>query len=339
MKIIIALLICLTPEAFGHEICLNSDGKKQPLVFDSHKVIYPSAICGQGGRGELFQSDAEKMYVACIGSNNNVISVNDDGREAALLTPGSTALNVLPGTNFSCSSVNKATVVRDRENDVDGHCRAFKTGFDVPVPFAPFFHTVFTVCWNDTDQHPKWVRNPINPNVVSEISIDEDLIDTGIRGKFRFSKAVFGKDYNPRKYYSVSYQKKVGLINTTAGSDFYARGHLAPAGDFFLAAERWATFSLENVVPQWQSHNSGAWKEIETKARRVKDAYMAETGPIYNSSAEKKFLDTDNNLLPIPDELYKIVYDKNGKELYREKSKMLPRSLGRHHHHHHHSVK
>ena len=313
-------------KVFGHEICLSSDGKKQPLVFDSHNVIYPSATCGQGGSGELFQS-VKRLQVACIGTNNNVVSY--DGIQT--LAPGSTAMYVPialsdGGARISCLSVNKATVIRDPESDVDGQCRAFKTGFNVPNLFAPFFHTVFTVCWNETYQHPMWVRNPINPGTVSETSVEEELVDTAVRAKFRFSRTIFGRDYNPKRYYSIAHQRAAGLIHTATGSDFYARGHLAPAGDFFLAAERWATFSLENAVPQLQSHNNGAWKEIETEARHIKQAYVAETGPLYRcvDGIYHEYLDTDHNLIPIPIALYKIVYNKQGKELYRGKSKMLP---------------
>nr|GAV93249.1 hypothetical protein SCV_129 [Chionoecetes opilio bacilliform virus] len=135
---------------------------------------------------------------------------------------------------------------------------------------------------------------------------DDDLIDTGIRTVFKYSKKIFG-DINPRYYFSKKNQR---LNNLLIGNNFMARGHLAPAADFFLACERWATFSLSNVVPQWQTHNNGRWKAIENLARHLDGAAIAETGPYYKSP--KKFLDSERSLFPIPHFLYKKVWDEKG---------------------------
>ena len=215
--------------------------------------------------------------------------------------------------------MNKSITVRDPKND-DKDCTAFKTGFMIPASPKPYFHTVYIVCWNKIDNHPKWVRNIINPSIVNDKYEDEKLIDTAIRAKFRFSKNIFG-DYNPKPYFSVTHQKKEGLVKENG--DFYARGHLAPAADFFLASERWATFSLENAVPQWQSHNSGEWKEIEFCARHTKNAHMVETGPIFLNVTCRRYLDTEHKMIPIPDALYKVVYNQKGDVIFKKTSAVV----------------
>lgn len=289
MKQLVLFLLCVFAIE-GYELCLRSDGKKQPLVFDSQEVIYPSATCGKDGSGELFRSP-RKLYTTCNGDKNTV----------------------------KCKQVNKAITLRDPMND-DKDCTAYKIGFKIPASPKPYFHTVYVVCWDKTDSHPKWVRNTINPGAVAKKYEEEKLIDAGIRAKFRFSKIIFGRDYNPKLYFSEAYQRKEGLVGEKG--DFYARGHLAPAADFFLAAERWATYSLENVVPQWQSHNNGDWKDIEFNARHVKNAHVAETGPIFFNNT-RRYLDMEHNMIPIPDALYKVVFDKKGGIVLKTQSAMV----------------
>lgn len=286
MRHFILFLLCTSIK--GYELCLQSDGKKQPLVFDSAKVIYPSSTCGKNGSGELFQSP-RKLYTTCNGDKNTV----------------------------KCKRVNKSITLRDPKND-DNDCTAYKTGFQIPASPKPYFHTVYVVCWDKTDNHPKWVKNIINPNAVAE---KEKLVDTAVRTKFRFSKIIFGGDYNPKPYFSVAHQIKEGLVRERG--DFYSRGHLAPAADFFLAAERWATFSLENAVPQWQSHNNGVWKDIEFSARHTKNAHVAETGPIFFNVTHRRYLDTEHNMIPVPDALYKVIYDEKGDVIFKAQSAMV----------------
>lgn len=43
-------------------------------------------------------------------------------------------------------------------------------------------------------------------------------------------------------------------------SYYFARGHLAPDGDFVHVYEQNATYYFINVVPQWQAINNGNWK-------------------------------------------------------------------------------
>ena len=296
-------------------ICLTSDSTKQPIVIDTEEktVVYPSAKCGGGEKGEQFVG--KKLAVICTGRSNRLL----DAQSNAVSVGNVPYDDLKTGVNeLQCERVNEAITIRDKENDDPiRNCTAFRSGFELPrgVPF----HTVFTVCWDPKDMHPVWVRNKINPAVAEED--DDDLIDAGIRTRFRFSRLVFGDDYNPRKYFTVQHQRDEGML-VDAHGDFMARGHLAPVGDFFLACERWATFSLENVVPQWQTHNNGAWKDIENKARHLNGAFLVETGPTY--VAPSNHLDRVNHLLPVPYSLYKKVWDKHGNLLYSVVDKVVP---------------
>lgn len=50
---------------------------------------------------------------------------------------------------------------------------------------------------------------------------------------------------------------------------FMSRGHLAPDGDFMLAAWQWATYYYANVNPQFQSINGGNWLKFERAVREL----------------------------------------------------------------------
>lgn len=89
----------------------------------------------------------------------------------------------------------------------------------------------------------------------------------------------------------------------------YARGHMAPAGDMPTATAMAQSFSLANMVPQDQAHNSGPWSSIEQDTRKYVmraqgDVYVV-TGPAYAPD----YRDIGRNGVAVPTALFKLVYD------------------------------
>ena len=56
---------------------------------------------------------------------------------------------------------------------------------------------------------------------------------------------------------------------SSGGTNFLARGHLAPSAAFIYKLERDATYYFINVAPQFQSFNSGNWMALELATRKV----------------------------------------------------------------------
>jgi len=155
--------------------------------------------------------------------------------------------------------------------------------------------------------------------------------ETNKRPSFRKGKYFSGIDVE--KAYSQLGQKSTMIrlfgsalaakyINV-AKSYYFARGHLAPDGDFIDAASQDATYYYINVAPQWQSVNNGNWKALELATRNLA-ANRLRTLTTYtggfdvlklpNSKGEDTpiYLATDkenNSLIPVPKYYWKIVHD------------------------------
>lgn len=89
----------------------------------------------------------------------------------------------------------------------------------------------------------------------------------------------------------------------------YSRGHMAPAGDMPNTTAMAQSFSLANMVPQDQKHNSGAWAKIEADTRayvmRASGDVFVITGPVFEPGAQR----IGAGGVAVPTHLFKLVYD------------------------------
>uniref|UniRef100_A0A1B6CX44 DNA/RNA non-specific endonuclease/pyrophosphatase/phosphodiesterase domain-containing protein n=1 Tax=Clastoptera arizonana TaxID=38151 RepID=A0A1B6CX44_9HEMI len=99
---------------------------------------------------------------------------------------------------------------------------------------------------------------------------------------------------------------------------FLSRGHLASAKDFLMGAWQSSSYIYINLIPQWQSINTGHWYKLEKAIRRLanllQDDFIIVTGTHgvmsginYNKEKTNLYLDPERKILPVPETLWKIV--------------------------------
>ena len=285
------------------DVCVTSDGKQQPLFFNAKgEMVYPERSCSfYGAGGEHFR---DVKWVGCAGSVNNMLT---HSKKKETVAKGGVLIRVAPShvsrrnnlAYYSCRHVNTATVSKKR-----GGGDGIET-YEVFFKFDGLKHVIYTIKWNKVENRPVWVRH--RPSAMAGVT-DPSLIDASIRAPWRASKLVFGRD-------SIAVKE---AYKTAYASNGMTRGHLAPSADFLLAAERWATFQLANVVPQPQTHNNGEWKVIEGEVRKrfnSRDIEYIETGPVYDRVPVKV-----GGLIPVPKGMYKKVVGEDGDVLYQAMS-------------------
>src|SRR5690606_23071036 len=85
--------------------------------------------------------------------------------------------------------------------------------------------------------------------------------------------------------------------------------HMAPAGDMHTKEAMAQSFSLANMAPQDQRHNSGPWSKIESDTRKYVlrargDVYVF-TGPVYGNAPQG----IGEGRVKVPAYFYKLVFD------------------------------
>ncbi|AWN23314.1 DNA/RNA non-specific endonuclease [Deinococcus irradiatisoli] len=104
----------------------------------------------------------------------------------------------------------------------------------------------------------------------------------------------------------------------------YARGHMAPAGDFSSSDEAMnESFYLSNIVPQDSGMNSGIWSSLESAtracAKQLGSVYVL-TGPVFEGPRQV----IGNDKVMVPSSIYKIVVSGKAARAFLMPNRKLP---------------
>ncbi|WP_353235813.1 DNA/RNA non-specific endonuclease [Diaphorobacter ruginosibacter] len=173
------------------------------------------------------------------------------------------------------------------------HCPQFFAGGVAPRgPAGPKFRELcynsFAILHNGSTRTPVFVAERLNRQSLQQAKglarTDRFFADARLPGAERAELA----DYS--------------------GSGF-ARGHMAPAADMPNAEAMAQSFSLANMVPQNQQHNSGAWARIEKDTRsyvmRARGDVYVITGPVFAAKTRA----IGSGAVSVPSHIFKLVYD------------------------------
>ncbi|KAI5736175.1 hypothetical protein M8J76_000655 [Diaphorina citri] len=174
---------------------------------------------------------------------------------------------------FACRSVVRADIRPGKPcglNRVDNHHREYSIGFSVGKGFLP----LISVCFNTHLKSVLWSKHSVSPSVehhMSKVPRIRFIQDREPYGTLLNVDRLYNRDQQRETIAHLLHSKSLAdkyIVNNGKSLAYFARGHLAPKGDFVYAGEQLATFRLVNVAPQWQYFNGGQWEKIESTLRR-----------------------------------------------------------------------
>ncbi|TMW49431.1 hypothetical protein DOY81_005487 [Sarcophaga bullata] len=140
----------------------------------------------------------------------------------------------------------------------------YRIGFNIEVDKNTHFLEAYQVCFDRQHMKPLFVINRAYPNADDrpdflKFSPDEifygDYFKAFNRGNtFDRFKRLLGNQQTP--------------MNRSRVDHIIDRGHMAPSGDFITTNLKNATFSMINVMPQFNTIDNGNWRIIEEWTRR-----------------------------------------------------------------------
>lgn len=266
----------------------------------------------------------QQVTVSCEGASTNVLSATGKQFNSATCATSGSTLQVgtlsLGYSSLGCSSAVKETIKET------GTCVSGGTQIEIGWQVSTTFINQITIC------HVKSTANTLySVDTVWGANVAADD-KSNLRPSFR--KGAFFAGINVDTAYSQagqnttvasivgSYDLAVKYIDV-GKSYFFARGHLAPDGDFIDAGSQDATYYYINAAPQWQSFNNGNWKSLEFGVRNLAidrnvnlktftGTYDILTLADVNGVQKPIYLAKDansNNVLPAPKYYWKVVHD------------------------------
>jgi hypothetical protein len=230
----------------------------------------------------------------------------------------------VPISDFQCTAVPQSTI------RADGTCSSSQKRLQIGYEMSSDrFIRLIDICFDDINYSTYYV----NYTLVNGIQR---------RQVFEYGSNVDRVDYynslpdSPDAYYTCSNQRTAvqalgssrvnQYIKCSDNINYVVKAHLAAVSDFVYFAQQESTKQHINVVPMWYSIKNGNWLNLEEEIRQYasnasRDAsdlvIYSGTFGVTNLDNHRMYLGRDHNdmnVVPVPQWVWKLVYEPSTKE-------------------------
>jgi len=328
-------------------------GEYPPLLLKNRAFAFPTSD-GQEKNRILSFKEGEELEVYCHGSSYSQKKMNMSiaagiAGPAFNLTCSSgkfysaeTEINV---GSLTCNLRQEPRLVRTQEQcspiGADGTTNNINNLWLIQIGWQinDTFIEQIRICHDESIYSTIWTNHTIYG-----ASINSRDVDAG-RPSFRIDNSrlkrfyTWGTSTKLNKLYSKRAQaitvnkllatgNKINgnvLIETSRrGTNYFAKGHLAPDAAFIFDVLQDATYYFFNVAPQFQSFNNGNWKALEMNTRELASKLGRDVSVYTGTHGILEYPDKNNNLtqiflynsdngekyVPAPLYYWKVLYDQ-----------------------------
>lgn len=289
----------------------------QPVFVDSNSNLIIPELTVKKNHGALSLQKNQEVILLCPGKGNSLEEFEESKVTGKCGNNGNVNADgdVLSEDNLVCRK-NPDSYIKATKTKCGGSENAliFNIGFQVE---GDTLATLFSLCHNVKETRTLYTRHQVFPSIQGAQSQSK-------RPNFRVGDKSMFKGLPPNKAYNLAQQVRVfeNILGSKAEAQkyinskmFMSRGHLAPDGDFLMAAWQWATYYYANVSPQFQSINAGNWLKVERAVRQLAENIgttldiTTGTHGILTLANTPVYLDPRNKGIPVPTEFFKIIYE------------------------------
>jgi len=241
----------------------------------------------------------------------------------------------------SCSRKQEPRLIRSQEKcsrvGSDGRRKNLKSLVRVSIGWqlGDIFREQIGLCVDEENYGTIWTNHTVRGASISFRDIDPSRpafrVDTS--GSKRFFPWTTSSSMNSMYSKTIAKETVTDLLDgvtalegetiietSSSGTDYFAKGHLAPDAAFIYNVMQDATYYFVNVAPQFQSFNNGNWKALEGAVRdlgaqlgRDLEVVTGTHGILEYPDSKNKpteiFLEKNSSYVPAPLYYWKLVRD------------------------------
>jgi len=339
-------------EATGCSVNLDSlTGKYPPILLQNSEFLYPDSETADEKRIlSIASGDSIELY--CHGSiryfkDTYLSGDNFAASTSAVLTCENGVFSTKENKQVaveavSCNRRQEPRLVKTQEKcsviGADGRTSELTNLYLIKIGWKirENFIDQITICQDEQVYGTIWTSHTVFGKNVNFRDIDDSrpsfrIDNSYLKRFFTWATSTKMNGYYSKKTQANTIVKLLGhnLINgkpvietSSSGTNYFAKGHLAPDAAFIYNLNQDATYYFMNVAPQFQSFNNGNWKALEMNTRDLASSLGHDVTSVTGTHGVLQYADkhgvmTDIYLylneatryVPAPKYYWKVLYD------------------------------